>query len=296
MRAANLVKFFFVINILTSFICYAQNKSSITSEEIKTSRLLQADVKKGQAIIWHLYHSGFVIKTSDHLLIFDYRLGDNIPKGGQGLQAGLINPDELKDENVIVFISHEHYDHFYEDSFDWIDKIKKIHFIVSPEVSRDDSRFKEKEGLITTIAANNIKQVGNLWIKTLLATDSGVAFLVKIDGLTIYHSGDHANWNWKNDPRTESRFASYHLKPLEGEKIDIAMQTCDTRLKGKGWGGFFTFARKLKPGLIIPMHLNGDYSNTKDVEKILKEKNIDVPYWPVKYRGDYVKYPFVQSE
>ncbi|NIM11845.1 MAG: hypothetical protein GTO45_06975 [Candidatus Aminicenantes bacterium] len=256
----------------------------------KTSELLQTSLKNGEAILWHFYHSGFAVKTARHLLIFDYLPGRNVLKDKKGLAAGLIDPDEIKEENVIVFISHEHSDHWYRGCLRWQDKVKRIHYVVSPEVSREDKRFASREGLITTLAANMVAKVRDVSIKTLLSTDSGVAFLVKTDGLTIYHSGDHACWNWDNNPKLEKKFVRERLKPLEGENIDIAMHVCESRLKASGWGGIFAFARKYKPKLLVPMHLFGNYNVTPEIESLLKEYKIPVSFWPIQSCGDCIMF------
>lgn len=268
--------------------CQAQVEPSFKKKAGETSKLLQTALQKGEAILWHLYHSGFAVKSARHLLIFDYWPGQKVLKNKKGLAAGLIDPDEIKGENVIVFVSHQHSDHFYRDCLKWKDKVKRIHYVVSPEVSRKDRRFTSREDLITTLAPNQVAKVRDVLIKTLLSTDSGVAFLVKTDGLTIYHSGDHACWNWDNNPELEKKFVTKLLKPLENENIDIGMHVCDPRLKTMGWGGIFAFARKYKPKLLIPMHLKGNYNVTAEIESLLKEYEIPVLFWPVQSPGDCI--------
>ncbi len=268
--------------------CRGQAGHSFEIKTGKTAQMLKTSPAKGEAIVWHLYHSGFALKTAHHFLIFDYWPGQDLPKGKKGLDAGLIDPGRLKGENVVVFISHEHGDHFYPDSLKWKDNIENIHYVVPPGVPAEDKGFAADRDFITVLAPNRSAKVGEVWIKTLLSTDSGVAFLVKADGLTIYHSGDHACWNWNDDPKSEKKFVTKHLKSLEGESIDIGMHVCDARLKGKGWGGIFAFAGAYKPKLLVPMHLSGNYKVLPEVESLLEKNKIQVPFWRVQSPGECI--------
>jgi L-ascorbate metabolism protein UlaG (beta-lactamase superfamily) len=253
-----------------------------------TRELLRAPLEVGEAILWHLYHSGFALKTANHLLIFDYWPGEGSPDESGGLAAGLIRPDEIKDENVVVFISHEHHDHWYRDCVDWTNSVERIHYIVSPEVSRADERYRSGQGLVTTIAANQSAAVGDIEVTTLLSTDSGVAFLIHTDGLVIYHSGDHASWNWRHDRDADTEFVTQRLRPLDDERIDIAMHVCDPRLKSSGWGGFVAFAERYVPALLVPMHMKGKYDETEEMASILEKHDVQVSFWPVRSRGDCI--------
>jgi len=252
------------------------------------SELLQSNVEEGDAILWHLYHSGFAIKTAQHLLIFDYWPGTGEFDEERGLAAGLISPAELQGQNVVVFFSHEHYDHWYRDAIEWKDQVDKIHYVVSPEVSHDDNRYAGSDGIVTTLPADRSTTVRGMEITTIQSTDSGVAFLVKIDGLSIYHSGDHAAWNWDHASDAETEFAIERLRALDGEVIDIAMHVCDPRLKKSGWGGTFAFADRYQPRLLVPMHMKGKYEQVVDAQHILEESGVSVAFWPVQSRGECI--------
>jgi hypothetical protein len=73
--------------------------------------------QRGNASVWYLGHCGFAVRTSNHLLIFDYqesRDGQQ-PKSRPtklSLENGWVNPEEIKDLAVGVFVSHSHNDHF----------------------------------------------------------------------------------------------------------------------------------------------------------------------------------------
>ena len=263
-------------------LLHAQTTGPLTPE--KSVSLLGEQLVRGTAVIWHLYHSGFAIKTSSHFLIFDYRERESL-KPGQSLIHGVIDPAELKGQRVVVFISHEHYDHFFRDAIKWSSQIENIQYVVSTEVTQADPRYAAQANRITVVGADETRHIGQIGLRTFKATDSGVAFLLKVDGLMIYHSGDHANWNWKNRSNASVIFRQQELAGIPGDSIDIAMQVCDARLAGKGWGGFFDVAEHLRPQLIIPMHLNDDYSVTSRLNEITSERKIKVAVWAVEFSG-----------
>lgn len=267
----------------------APQPSTVAPQPSADGSWLEAPLEEGQAVLWHLFHSGFAVRTANHLLIFDYWPANKTKEKKPGLADGRIDPEELADQNVIVFISHEHHDHWYRKSLEWQRRVKNIHYVVSTEVSRDDEDYGPPG--VTTLAANTTIRIKGLAIRTLLSTDSGVAFLVDVDGLTIYHSGDHAAWNWDADARADTVFVEEQLAPLRGRKIDIAMHVCDPRLGASGWGGFFAFARRFQPGLMVPMHLKGKYGVTSRVESLFADLGLPVTLWPVKGPGDRIRYP-----
>ena len=71
----------------------------------------KVEVKPGEALVWYLGHCGYAIKTSNHFLIFDYIELEEAPTE-RGLAKGFIDPEELKDMNVTVFVTHSHLDHY----------------------------------------------------------------------------------------------------------------------------------------------------------------------------------------
>jgi L-ascorbate metabolism protein UlaG (beta-lactamase superfamily) len=69
--------------------------------------LLKKELKEGEAIVWYIFHSGWAIKTKTHFLIFDYWQSSNVEAQKLSLDNGFINPNEIKDFNLGVFVSHK---------------------------------------------------------------------------------------------------------------------------------------------------------------------------------------------
>jgi ankyrin repeat protein len=142
-------------------------------------------IGRGEAVIWFLGHSGWAVKTRQHLLIFDY-----FPQGENPASAGLcngrINPAEIADHRVAVFASHSHGDHYTPRIFEWKDQVGDISYFLGlqPRDSVPEYVFMP-ERLEGTY--------GDIKLTTIHSTDAGVGMLVEVDGVTIFHPGDHAN-------------------------------------------------------------------------------------------------------
>ena len=84
----------------------------------------------GEADIWYLNHSGWAIRTANHLLIFDYWEGEEeSPQGERRLEEGWIDPAVITDLKVTVFISHSHGDHYDPVILGWEDTIGDVRYV-----------------------------------------------------------------------------------------------------------------------------------------------------------------------
>jgi cytohesin len=102
-------------------------------EQLKESKdyldLLSKKLKKSEALIWHLGHSGWAIKTQRHFLVFDYNTTTRSIPSEASLSSGYIIPSQIKDENVMVFTTHDHGDHYGPAIFEWQDDIGNIQYV-----------------------------------------------------------------------------------------------------------------------------------------------------------------------
>jgi len=136
----------------------------------------------GELLVWYLGNSGWAIRTAGQFLIVDYA-----PDGDAGEEASLLNgrivPDELPELPITVLVSHHHGDHFSPRILEWVND-RDVHFVFGW-----DARF-DAEGHRFTGAGD--ATVGDVRVSAVPSTDSGSAFLIEVDGLRIYHAGDHA--------------------------------------------------------------------------------------------------------
>ena len=193
--------------------------------------------------VTYLYHSGFVVEFDDIVLVFDYYKGEL--------------PDTVRGKKLYVFSSHYHKDHFQYKVFDWA-----LEYDATYVLSKD-IRTKGPEGRTVKVKRRQNLSVDELQIQTLRSTDEGVAFLVRVKGITLYHAGDLNWWHWEEEgpEYNEKMKRDYQAEigTIEGEHIDLAFVPLDPRLEeAYGWGIDY-FMRHTETIRLFPMHLWGGY-------------------------------------
>lgn len=203
------------------------------------------------AEIRYLYHSSFSVKTPRHFFIFDYYL--DTPHGG-GLAQGVIRPEEIRDQDVVVFASHSHPDHYSPKIFSWQKEIGKIRYVLADQIKTGEESLGVHPG--------KTYDLGDLSVRALDSTDIGVAFLIKADGLCIFHAGDLNWWHWEGEPEEENEDMARRYRGqidlLRGEIIDIAFLPVDSRLEGSYLLGMDYFMKNVGARMAVPMHSFGD--------------------------------------
>ena len=159
-------------------------KTGISERNFGNSGLLSKRMNSGDAVIWYLGHSGWAVKTRTKLLIFDYweRGRPDEPL----LANGRINPEEIRNLDVYVFVSHLHEDHYNEMIFDWEKSVRKITYIFGWE--------NEKDEKCISMSPREKRMIGDMEVNLLNSAKADPldnAFLVKTDGISIYHAGDY---------------------------------------------------------------------------------------------------------
>lgn len=205
------------------------------------------------AEIFYLYHSGFAVKTDRHFFIFDYYI--DTPRGS-GLSKGVIDPEEIKDLDVVVFSSHRHPDHFNPKIFSWRKTVKQIRYILSDDIRTAEDVFKVHPG--------QKYNFGDLNVRVLESTDVGAAFLIHVDGLCIYHAGDLNLWYWNGEPDEDNEEMTRRYKEqidtLKDESIDISFVPVDPRLEENYLRGLDYFMKTVGAKLAVPMHFGDNLS------------------------------------
>jgi len=214
------------------------------------------------AKIWYLYHSGFAVETSGHFLIFDY--WKRTPKG-KGLDSGVIDPAEISEKDVIVFVSHSHGDHYSRDIFSWKETIPKLRLVLSDDI-------KPVPGAIM-IGPGKTSEQPDFTVETLASNDAGVAFIVDIDGLRIYHAGDLNWWHWEGEPDEENEDMAVSYKSqislMRGRRIDLAFVPVDPRLEEQYAWGIDHLMRTVDVSHVVPMHFGSD---GKIVDRLMRDE------------------------
>jgi hypothetical protein len=215
--------------------------------------LLQREMSEKEAAIWYLGQDGFAVKTRRHLLIFDplnpgMENSYVLPDSADSLSSGVVNPETIKDLDVAVFISAMGDDHYGTGIWPWRKYVKNATYIFGwdPVINQDNHEY-------VYMKPREEKSIDGMQVTTIQATTSGVGFLVKVDGLVLFHGGDHVMLK----PALEQRFTR-EIDFLAGKtsECDIAFLDFQTGAGNRPpsiASGIWYVDGKLSPRAIIPM-------------------------------------------
>ena len=222
------------------------------------------------ATVTYFHNSGFSVAVGDTLLIFDYWRGD---QGQLPRQAWITDWELKKFHRVLVFVSHDHEDHFDEAIYGWDYEHLPITYIVADDLPIGKRGRRMKPGDEIT--------VGGVEIRAFDSTDKGVSFYVTVDGLHVFHAGDLNLWHWREESTlreiTQAENDYYAaVAPIEGLPIDLAMFPVDPRMGGMYDAGANHFVMAMKPRLFIPMHWQGRPDVARDYVRKGRTKYTEV--------------------
>jgi len=168
-----------------------------------------------------------------------------------------IDPFHIEKEDTadLILITHEHYDHYSPEDIEKVSGKETI--IIAPEscdpsIARDfrkvkpGDRIEIKGVVIDVVNAYNIK-------KEFHPKGKGVGYLINIEGVQIYHSGDTDVIPEMKDIR-----ADIALLPVGGTYTMNAEEAVEA-------------AEAIKPKIAVPMHFGSIVGEDKDAEEF-KEK------------------------
>lgn len=240
---------------------------------------------KNNIKINYLYNSGFYIETEKYILIFDYYL-DSVPSGDKNKSKGAIGFEDLnKDKTLLVFVTHSHFDHFNPVIFKWKDGVENINYILS-----DDIKMSHTDKNVHFMSPDNKLNIDGAEIFTFGSTDLGVSFLVKIDNVTIFHSGDLNWWDWFDESdvynlKMEKDFKKEILK-VKKFNVDLAFFPIDSRLKDNFYLGGEYFINEIAPKYFIPMHFAKNYDITKNFAQKISSSSTEI--FEITHRGQEI--------
>jgi ankyrin repeat protein/L-ascorbate metabolism protein UlaG (beta-lactamase superfamily) len=235
----------------------------------------------GEAVIWYLFHSGWAIKTRNHLLVFDY-FQPGRPPDEAGLCNGHIDPLEIAGEHLTVFVTHEHRDHYDPAIFGWKDNLPDVTYVLGCTVEEDKPHI--------LMGPREERMIDGMKVTTIESNDTGVGYVIEVDGLTIFHAGDHANR--QQDFSGPFRAEIDYLKD-KGVRPDIAFMP----ISGCGFGdqvavrmGVHYALEILKPLVFLPMHSGGGEYKYSEFIREAKRDFPDIDMRAPKTGGDHFRY------
>jgi L-ascorbate metabolism protein UlaG (beta-lactamase superfamily) len=221
--------------------------------------------------------------------VFDYWNWGRQPDD-PGLCNGSIDGPELADQSVVVFASHEHGDHYDPGIFGWRDTVSEITYVLGCQPEDEEAADYVFAAARQNLTVEGAGKASDVHITTLESNDSGVGFMVEVDGLVIFHPGDHANR--QRDFSGPYKAEIDHMVAA-GFKPDIAFLP----ISGCGFGdqeavqlGAYYALEQLTPKVFMPMHSGG---NSQRYREFVDDSQADFPQIQmiaVENDGDYFRY------
>lgn len=266
-------------------------KANLKTEKPISSTYFAEKPQQGEAYFWYLGNCGYLIKTRNHCLVFDYWTNETHPTE-PSLANGFINPPDIAAEDVTVFVTHEHRDHFDSTIFGWQGKIPRLQYVFGfiPDSLPENMRQGYSGQPYEYVGPGMNKIVDGMKVMAVRSNDAGVGFVINVDGLTIYHAGDLAGWL----PDQRLGFTSQIDSIATAVKsVDIALVNVtgchhqDTLALAEGT--VYTI-EKLHPKLLIPTHgLGREYYYRQFMDKFKDQFPNLLSFCPL-LRGDAVKF------
>lgn len=211
--------------------------------------------------IQYLGHSAFVVDIEDYYLFFDY-VGTTRFLNYK-VEEKEINFDDYQDKKVLMFNSHNHFDHYNKKIHKKAHEYKNITTILGDISSNLNNTI--------SIKPREEKRIDDIIIHTGDSTDMGVCYLIDINGFKIYYGGDNADWGYGDNSLYYKEID--YLSNIHSD-IDLAfIPVCNfdgERPKNITEGAIYSI-KKFNLKLVIPMHAAGrEYLYKEFEEDLLK--------------------------
>lgn len=226
------------------------------------------------AKITYLDNCGFVVRTNDVIMIFDYYRDP-----AHAAEKIIRNHPELP---VVFFVSNSHKDHFNKEIFNLAQGNKRIYVLANDVLSFTGNTEVQAVGLSAGDRIENV--LGGLTIEAFNATEAGVSFLVTTrEGETFFHGGDLSPKHYDvKDVRTAERMASQFTITLRRiasavSEINVAFLEVDPRLDNFT-AGAVEFVDTVKVDNFIPMHMQGNVKEVGDFRNYKVNVGVDTKF------------------
>lgn len=214
--------------------------------------------------VTYFHHSGFMVETEKHCLIFDY-----FTEHGK---YDFLDVSKYCNKKIAVFVSHFHQDHYDRKIFDWQNTIPEIQYILSDDVTPLPSAQN-----VHKVHFNKTYDIEDITITTFHSNDEGVAFLIHVENKVIYHAGDLNWWHWNGESEQFNKgIAGMYKKEIDKMKdtvIDVAFVPVDPRLEQNYILGLDYIMKTVKVKKVFPMHFWQKYDIYNDLQKEERANN-----------------------
>ena len=233
--------------------------------------------------VTYIYHSCYLIEFDEFSVLFDFYEDSLREDGTYWIADYLLN----KEEDLYVFCSHSHSDHFNPDILSWRKNKSNIRYIFSYELLESICTDVE---VAVYLKKEDFFKDHRIKVKAFGSTDIGCSFLVIHNDRLFFHSGDLNNWHWRDEVSADEAltYENNFLCEVEliSEKSDnlyLAMFPIDPRLGKDFMRGAEQFISRIKTEYIVPMHFGENYDKVNQFEAIAAESGCT--YLPITKRG-----------
>lgn len=233
----------------------------------------------------YFYNSGWLVETPKHVLVFDF-----VPHAPSGITHATLATEVQRaaagGKKVVQFITHDHPDHYSDSVFSLRESMGPITYVLGWK-----PRALPAARSLQLVLPGDSLVSDHLAVFAHAATDDGSGFLVKVDGYSIYHAGDHALWVEELLPAftkeleyIRSKASSIDLAFLPAAK-GMAVQCATDSVMEKG---VRISAMLLRPGTIALQHI-GCADKLGSYEQIRKSLAALPARWiiPVRYNQSF---------
>lgn len=210
--------------------------------------------------ITYIYHSCYLLEFDGFSVILDFYKDAKKDDGRFWVKDYLLE----KKEDLYVFCTHSHSDHFNPEILEWQKNKANIKYIFSSEL-KENKRFDENANIMYL---DKLQIYGDefLRVKAYGSTDAGASFLINVGGKRFFHAGDLNNWHWNEEvPKPEAAtYENSYLCQLELvaegiEEIYAVMFPVDSRLGKDYMRGAEQFISRIPTAHFLPMHFGEHY-------------------------------------
>jgi len=215
--------------------------------------------------IVYVYHDCFILEIDDRVVVFDY------PSNIKDREIEFVK-SSAKNKTLILLFSHSHADHFNPNFSTLREGVRNFQCIVSYDILESYGELIKR---CIVVEPGDQLSISNFKVKVFGSSDQGVSYVLEISDVLLYFAGD--NGNWVRDELPEELSTMIKSKFIETinqiarcyRSIDIVFTPIC--IFCEDLGGVRYVSEKLKPKLLIPMHLRGQIQILNKIAPLLKE-------------------------
>lgn len=223
-----------------------------------------------------LGHSGFLVEGDTACLVFDCYTDE----------LGLVGKLPFGRKKVLFFASHAHSDHYNRKILNYADA-GEVAYVLGHGIAMP------RKGAAVILGKGQSTELLGIPVRAFGSTDTGVSFLLELEGKRLFHAGDLNDWYWEDESTAEElahdeQWFLDEIAPLADSAPDVAFFPVDARLGKHAIRGALHFARAARPAVIVPMHLSGGKGLPWELNQRLAAEGLDARAAQITRPGDSI--------